>query len=259
MGSKHLLQGVPRELDGNLPVNLQDQDTPTVNWPLHIDVDTGQTLVSDLSVDDTTIEITDATLATAGHVIILRNGVRFFAAGILSKAVNVLTIDTPVDYAYTVANTDVTIGNPNLNAVGSLATPIEAHVDPPTGTKWDVTNLHVILIDNSPMDFTTFGGISPLANGLVYGKTGGNFPQNIANAKSNGDLIALATDHWFEDKIGGGEFSLKTRYQFGGQGGSGVVQRVDGSLSESIRLLIQDDLSAISSVRFIAIGHVVED
>lgn len=252
-----LLGGIPIEADGNVPVNLQDQSSRMVAALLHVDLNDGQLLSVQTTVGDLTVTLTAGHGAVAGNIVIIREGINWFFAGVLSVATNVLTLDTPLDAVFT-TSADVTIADANLNKDGSTTT-VEAHAIPPDGAVWDVTRLHVILIDDAAMDFTTFGGIGALTKGLVFGKSSDTAPQNIANVKTNGDLILFAVDHSFQDKVGGGEYSFAAQYQFGGQSGVGVTMRLNSLENDSIRLLIQDDLRAVSSIRFVAIGHVVED
>lgn len=251
-----LMGGVPLDSNGGVPVNLQDQTTRMVFAPLHSVINDSAALASPGAIDDLTVTMVAGHGASAGNVLVLRELDRWFFAGILNVATNVLTLDTPLDYAFT-TDAMATIGNPNLAQNGAV-TPVSAVVAPPPGVDWDIVRLHLSISDDAAMDFTTFGGISAITNGIVFGRYGGPVPINVGNAKTNGALITFSDSYSFEDKVGGGEYSFSARYIFGGQSGVGVTMRCHSDHDEVIRILIQDNLSAISSFQAIAIGHVVE-
>jgi hypothetical protein len=245
---------LPRELDGNLPVNLQDQHSEMIVVPLHIVIQSGPLLALATIVDATNITLTGGHSCTGGHSICIKEGTHFYIGIVLSVTTNVLNLDTPLDYAFTTA-AEVCIGNPNLSVNGSI-TPKIAHLSPPFGVQWDITRLHVRMIDVQVMDAGTFGGRAALPNGVVLRRSDGS-GKNIANVKSNGDLAMMASGYSFDAKPPSGHYGFTSYHVFGGQEHVGVTLRLDGSDNDEIQAIIQDDLTGIDVVKIVAIGHVV--
>jgi hypothetical protein len=227
--------------------------------PLHVEINSGTLLASPTVADDSTITLTAGHGAVADNILCIKEGTNYYVGGILNfdGGANVPTLDSPMDHAYTTAAI-VCVGNPNLNVNGSLATPVIAQASPPPGVEWDVTRVHVRMIDNTVMDAGTFAGIAALTNGVVLRRTDGT-SKNVGNAKTNGDIIGLASSYSFDDKPPSGGYGFTAHFVFGGQEHVGVVMRIDGATGDSIQLIIQDDLQAITQFRATAIGHVVTD
>lgn len=251
------LHGIPLETEGGVPVNLQDQHTEMVVIPLHIEINSGALLAAPLAVDDTTISLNAGHGAAAGNILVVKEGAHYYFGTILSFAVDVATMDTPVDHVLT-TGASVCVGDSNLNKSGTLATPVVAHLAPVTEASWDITRLHVSITDNVAMDSGKFGGIAALTNGVVLRAINGN-SKNIANAKTNGDLALYASAYEYDPKAPAGVYGFMSHHVFGGQPHVGVVLRIIGQDNDRIEVLIQDDLTALTAVRVVAIGHVVED
>ncbi len=247
--------GIPREPTGNIPVALQDQTMPMVVAPLHIDLNSGNLIASAVAVDDTQVTLTAGHGATPGDSLFIKEDGRCFSAGILTVVTNLLTLDTPFDYAFTPA-ASVCVCDVNLNVDGSSVIKT-ARVKPPAGTLWNITRLHVRMVDDTVMDAGTFAGIAALTRGVVL-RVHNGIVKNVANVKTNGDLISVASYYSFDDKPPSGEYGFTSNHVFGGQEHVGVVIRLDGDEDE-LRVLIQDDLTGIGTLRITAIGHVVRD
>jgi hypothetical protein len=259
MSGLSITPGVPIDIEGHAEVILQDQHTEMVVIPLHVEINSGLFLASPTVVDDTTLTLTAGHGASVDDIIVIKETTHSYVSGILDFAggANVPTMDTPLDYDFTTA-AEVCVGNPNLNVLGSLASPIVAHASPPPGVQWDITRIHVRMIDNTVMDAGTFGGIAALTNGVVLRRTDGT-SKNIGNAKTNGDMIGLASAYSFDEKPPSGEHGFTVNFVFGGQDHVGVTLRIDGATDDEVQLIIQDDLQGISQFRATAIGHVVTD
>jgi hypothetical protein len=243
--------------DGGVAVIVQDQHSEMIVVPLHVETNSGTLLASPTSVNSSTVTLTAGHGAVVNNVLCIKEGRHYYVGGILNfdGGANVPTLDTPLDHAYTTAAI-VCIGDPNLNVLGSLASPVTAHASPPPGVQWDITRVHVRMIDNTVMDAGTFAGISALANGVVLRRTDG-VSKNVGNAKTNGDIIGLASAYSFDDKPPSGEYGFTAHFVFGGRSHVGVVMRINGETADEIQLIIQDDLQGITQFRATAIGHVV--
>jgi hypothetical protein len=237
-------------------IQLRDQHSRFVVAPFHVHLAT-VTLAANTTKGDYVITLEPGHGAVAGNIVILREGIYFYWGTILTVVTNTITLDTPLDYDFTTTAMG-TLGDPNLNKDGSGAV-VSACVQPPPGVQWDITRLHVAIVDNAAMDSSKFGGIDALTRGCVFGKVNGINTQNIANVKTNADMVFFSISYSYDPKAPAGIYGLFTQYQFGGQGGVGVTIRLDGSQSDLIQLLIQDDLTELTNIRFMAVGHVVED
>lgn len=251
--------GIPKENNGGVPVNLQDQHTEMVVAPLCITINSGTLLASPTVVDDSTLTLSAGHGASIGDILTIGEGDHFYWATILDFAggANVPTVDSPLDYAFTTAAL-VVVGNDNLNAVGTLAAPITASLTPSPTTLWDITRIHVSIIDNVVMDSSKFGGIAGLTNGVVLRAVDGQV-KNIVNVKSNGQLAATSSFYAYDEKAPAGVFGFVSNHVFGGQDHVGVTIRLVGSDGDTLEAIIQDDLSDLTIVKILAIGHVVTD
>lgn len=247
--------GFPEALmeNNNVKIAIQDQHTQVVTNYLDIDIGT-TTLTAGLAIEDLIVNVTGGHGAVSGNIIDIVEAGRFYQGIILSVSVNVLTMDTPLDFAYT-TSAIVRIGNHNLAVNGSVTTVI-AKTTPPSGVKWDITRVMVHIEDDSAMDSGRFGGIAGLTNGVVLRMKDGTH-QNIYNVKTNGELSQRSYDLTYDDKAPAGIFGLTCRTTFAGPSKHGVVIRLDGNTGDELQLLIQDDLTELTDFHIIAQGHVV--
>jgi hypothetical protein len=249
--------------NGHLDVSVGDQTTP----PLIINFSSSDyqpTLTADTNIGDTTITVSDATGFVAGTHIILANpltGRYYFGHQVGAIATLTVTLDTPLDYAFDAAFTEVSVGSHDMTVAGSLASPIVFSVrageqtDVPTTV--DITRIILTCTDDTSVDFTKFCGGTTLTNGIVLRRTDGT-TQNIFNAKSNIDLANIMYDFTvFSSSVGQqGIDGFMGRLTFAGQNKMGVAIRLGPG--EDLELLIQDDLTGLVSFEVIAEGHVVQ-
>ena len=62
----------------------------------------------------------------------------------------------------------------------------------------------------------------------------------------------------YSDKAPAGYFGLNFRRTFGGQNKNGVVIRLCADDSDTLQVIIQDDLTDLDDFSVIAQGHIVE-
>lgn len=239
---------------GALDVYLQDQTTPIVNYRLHQDI-RHVALSSAVAINATTIELLAGHGAVVGNLLTVLYNNGFYQGFIVNVAGNTITLDIPFPRAFPVSATCI-LGRFNANVNGSVTTQV-FHAKPPSGSVWDIVKMCVQLVDDAAMDYTKFAGIAALTNGCVLRKRDGNY-DNIGNVKRNGDFSLFGCYNEIVEKTGGGEYAFNSICQFGGQSNAGVTIRLDGSQGDEIELLIQDDLTAISNVYVVLIGHEVE-
>jgi len=103
---------------GSLDIAVQDQTSDIVDYLLCVQI-ADLTLSADGSIDDTTISVTDGSGVVDGTYVCIQEDTRAFQAKVLSGGgTNTLTLDTPLDYAFTTSAL-VANRNPSLNVDGS--------------------------------------------------------------------------------------------------------------------------------------------
>lgn len=220
-------------------------------------------LATGTAIDDTNIIITATADFNVGNVIGLfsetESGVldRFYFGEILTITSNTLGMDTPLDFAF-IPGDPIFSASRELDVDGSSTTQIFKVSVPALNEdlQLDIARLSLVMTHSAAGDDSKFGSLSALTNGIVIRSTsnGGTTVRNAWNAKTNGDLAVLSGNKLtYESRAGGGEFSTRTTYAITGE--HGVAVRL--ASGDSIEILIQDDLSSLSSLRLVAAGHVV--
>lgn len=242
--------------EGNaLKTSMQDQHTFIIS--AYLDFNINNTVIAlDTAINDTSVNVGSGHGAINGNILCITEGVRCYQGTIISVSDSVLTLDTPLDFAFTTSAL-VHIGEHDLSVDGSDST-IIYNTYPPAGISWDITRIMVYIEDNVAMDSGKFGGIPALINGIVLRKKNGIY-QNIYNLKTNGELSQRSYDVRYDDKAPAGVYALTSRTSFSGQDNHGVTIRLDGDDSDELQVLVQDDLSELSHLHIIAQGHVVQN
>jgi len=248
----------PLESNGAIPVNIQDQHS------LALDLNfIKQNNITDLdgaiSPEDETITLTDTTGFVDGVIvgIFSSTGIFYFGKQVGAPAGNVITLDTPVDRAF--ADEDAVISATNgMNVDGSGTTQIfqVGPVGAGTGVEIDITRIMGFIEDGTAMDDAKFGGITALTNGIVL-RVNNTEISNVWNVKSNGEIGLLCFDTEYTPKAPAGSYGFRFRNTYGGQNKHGVTLRLEAG--DTLELLIQDDLTGLSSFNMMAQGHVVTD
>lgn len=239
---------------GAISVNVQDQTTTIVEFFAREILNT-VTLAANAVAEAKTITLSPGHNVVTGDVIVLKEGSAFFQAKVTNVATNVITLDSPIDFAFTTA----AIGqrcNINMNVNGSV-TPRIFFISPVNLTvDVDITAVTFHIDDNAAMDTTTFWGIPKLANGVVLRRKDGVL-KNIFNVKSNGDFAHHCDAPEFYSKIGGGEYSIVAKKRFSGQHNNGVALRLLSASADELQVIIQDDLTGLAEFHAIMQGHVL--
>lgn len=253
-----LLASIPNK---GVDVNVQDQTTEVIDLHLSQQIQM-LAITTDAAIDDDTITVTTGVQPIVGNMVCLKEGTHFYQGEILTSVANSsdwdVGLDTPLDFAFT------TLGgcserNFNLAVNGSV-TPVEFSLSPANldaGIEWDIVRIIFQLLDGSAMDDGLFGGITALTKGIVLRHCNG-ITKNIFNAKSNGDMASHMYDTEYADKAPSGQFGFRARRTFGGQSKNGVVIRLSSDEEDTLKIIVQDDLTGLISFQVIAQGHVVE-
>lgn len=252
-----------RVTNGGLDVNIQDQSTRVINLRLSEEIQLFTLAVSG-SVDDTTITITSGAEPTNGNLVCLKEGDNFYQGRILSHAANGanwdVALDSPLDFAFTTAG-GCSERNDNMAVDGSV-TPRVFSISPAgltAGTQWDVVRILGTMLDATVMDDGTFGGLAALTKGVLF-RIRNSHTQNLFNVKSNGEWKLEAFDVSYADKPPAGtNYGFAVRRTYGGQSKAGVVLRLSEATSDSLEMVIQDNLTGLNEFFVCVQGHVTDN
>lgn len=244
-----------------LGVFVQDQTTDVLD--VHFVQDRGNfTLSADAVIDSRTFSVTAGHGIVVGELIELSNisANTFMQAEVLAVVVNDITIDMPINFAY--STSDIGIRSTRKLLVDGSVTPQIFNIKPLPGQGGDVVRVTLDIKSLTEMDFTTFGGAPALTVGCMMRikNEDGTF-HNLFNFKDNADIIEQAFEHAFlQPKQGNTTKGFASQLTWGGQSNHGVVIRLDGNLNEELQLVIQDDLT-VGNTRFhlTAQGHKTQD
>lgn len=250
----------PRESNEGIPVNIQDQTTQPVDTLFARSL-SSFTLSADTGVSGETAFVYIFT-ATAGHGIIAGDEIglfdapanRFFFATVLNVAVNVITVDRPIDHNFTAAITEGRIITTEMAVNGSV-TPVIYTLNAGS-IPIDITRTIIQMLDATAMDDGTFGGLPALTRGLVFRHFNG-WQKTIFCLKTNGEIRQFCYDVEYSPSAPAGQFGLGARITFGGQNKHGVVLRVKNT--DVLQWVVQDDLTGLISLKIAAEGHYTLD
>lgn len=212
------------------------------------------------------ITVTATTGFVAGRYIILfdPDSENFsFYTQIGAVAGNVVTLDTPVDFAYPIGTfVDAAITNMNVDGSGTPRVFGLRGTGAPPGVDItaDVTRIIFQCTTTTAVSLPLFGNLAALTNGLVLRRRDGTL-QNIFNVKTNGDLAGIMFDFAVTATLNPvqGRDGFVCRLSFGGQSKIGVVIRLP--IGEDLEFLVQDNLAAgpldITLLEVVAEGHIV--
>lgn len=241
------------EPDGAIRAQLQDNQAELVGIKV-CQFLANITLAAPVAIGDYTCTLVAGHGSVAGNIFCLKESGRHYQATILNVATNVVTLDTPMEFAFTV----LAVGfrsNDNMALSNGSVTPAVYRVSPPIGAKWDLYGFSIGMTDNIAMDDGRFGGIAALTRGLVVRKVDGVY-KNIFNCKTNGDFAFRCDEVRYADKPPAGTghgISIKKTFSIR----HGCVIRLDGSTGDELQFIVQDDLTALSTCRAAVWGHVV--
>lgn len=195
----------------------------------------------------------------AGEIVELTDADTFMQARVLGVIADAIELDTPINHAYA-SGIEGTRSSDDMRVDGSV-TPMVFSVLPLSGQSGGITGLVMTIESGSAMDYTKFGSLAALTNGIVVRvkRAGGDF-RNLINFKTNGEFIEKAFDNQYQAKSGGGGFGFVARLTYAGQAKHGVTLHVDGDLDEEIQIVIQDKLdTGLTKLRIFAGGHEIQN
>lgn len=229
----------------SLNVNIEDVDTELVNVFMHQLTGTTFTLSGAIAVGDTVINLTSVSgLSVGDHLVITENSQLQYTLPQVT-AINTLavTLDGPMDLAYTTSATiELTIEN-MATAAGSLASPVSFVAKPHASEIWHITRMNFTMTHKSAATDDAFGSLTALTNGVVLRSNTGLLGfRTYANWKDNHDFKKDMNDVDYSDKAGPSLFGTWGRWSWMQR--TGTVIRLDGATNDEIEVLVQDDLTA---------------
>jgi hypothetical protein len=253
---------VLKGVSGHTDVVINDQTTDIVIQPF-MNRRGGTTLAISSTLYDKSITVTSATGMVLGDRLVLfdANSLRFSGFYILGISGNIITLDSPVDFAYP-SGSFIDFGSTNMAVNGSV-TPVVYGVRNPQGSppdvdlSFDVTRIIVTCTTDSAVDLNKFGDLAPLTNGLLLRyKDGRTF--NVFNVKRNAGFAAIGYDWtpYAATNPTQGQDGFCFRLTFGGQEKIGVVSRLD--IGTDLEIVVQDDLLLLDELTVVAEGHIVD-
>jgi hypothetical protein len=244
-------------------VAIQDQTTDIIIQPF-MNRRNGTTLAISSTLYDKSVTVTSATGMLVGDRFVIFDpvAIRFSGFFIVGISGNIITLDAPIDFAYT-AGSFIDFGSINMAVNGSV-TPVKFGVRNPQGTppdvslSFDVTRIIVACLTDTAVDLNKFGDLAPLTNGLLLRYNDGR-TYNIFNVKRNGGFAAIGYD-WQPHASTNptqGQDGFIFRLTFGGQEKLGVVSRLD--IGTDLEIIVQDDLLLLDELTVVAEGHLVQE
>lgn len=249
---------IPREGNGGIPINIQDQTTRMLDLFFVQATGVLTTVAVEVVTDTYEITLTDTTGFVDGACVGMFSptGDYHFACQLGAPVGNTITLDTSSGFNFPVGSYVRTFVR-NMAVDGSTTRQI--YTVGPVGMgapiEIDITRVHGVITDNLDMDDSKFGGIAALTRGCVLRKNNGEL-LNYANFKSNGCIAIYSGEPInYTDKAGAGEYSAAFKVPFSGPENHGVTIRLEPG--DVLEMIIQDDLTGLSSFRMMAQGHFV--
>lgn len=251
-----------QEANGGMPVNIQDQTSPTVIIPAN-EVIVSSTLTAPTTIDTYTCDVTSSVGMSTGNLLVLTSTIaapvnRFYWGRITNIDLNQITVGTPFDYAYE-AGQQASATTTNMAVNGAITRRIfSLRAAEPVGgidVTVDVTRIIFQCRTATTPILSDFGDITNgLLNGLTCRKTDGTY-ENIFTVRTNDEIQGVAYDLDFKSVTGQGQAGFSARLTFGGQNKLGVVKRIGPG--EDLQFLISDNLSTLENLQIMIMGHIV--
>jgi len=252
---------IPKEKQGGVPVNLQDQITRPIIAKFN-KVTNSTTLSGVATKGAYTIDVVSATGISAGSLITLFDptSANFSFYKALSVATLEITLDSPVDFAYPNGTfVDVSITNMNVDGSSTAQTFGLRGIGSPPGVDItvDITKIIIQCQTATAVDLEKFGDLTALTRGLLLRRRD-SIIENIFNVKTNDEISGIMEfEPITSTNPAQGVDGFRAELTFAGQNQIGVAIRLP--LGEDLEVLIQDSLLGLTSLEMTAEGHITTD
>lgn len=245
------------------PVMLQDQDTTAFDLYLTQEIDGPFTLNSPTVQDSRDVEVvTPHSFAAVGDGMFIFDGQNVMQVCVTAITLGVgfdtIEVDTPIDKAFQIADTEIYEETREMDVDGSATRQIFRVPAPVMGTTpviFDIVRIMFFIAASGAMDDGKFGDLATLANGVVFRQVtaSGNITSYF-NFKDNGAFYQIAYDAIYTDKGPAGDNGFRSRLTYAGPHKHGVVLRINPG--DRLELVIQDDLTGLSIFHATVGGHI---
>lgn len=242
-----------KSFKGALSAYDSDVNSKMVNEHIRRATGITDTLAAAAASGDQLITVTDGSqFAVNGHFVINEGDKHdhgmFLITGI---SVDDLSIDKPLESGYGIGAEVVSVVN-SMNVNGAV-TPVIYSRSPPADEIWHIYRLTVAMTHTSQPSDDLFGDLAKLAKGLVIRQENGAI-RNLSVWRDNTDILEdTGVDLRYSAKSGGGLFGTAARWTFKR---AGTVLTLDGTTGDSVKAIVQDNLSGLSDLEIKLQGHV---
>ena len=138
--------------------------------------------------------------------------------------------------------------------VDGSSTPVDFIGSPPTGKKWFIKSIHII-IEDSNINFSKFGGVGSLTNGVDFFVTeDGQSERALASIKRNGQFYSFANDVEIQSAA---TDILIARINLGVN--AGTTFSLTNSNAEQLKATVNDDLTGLDVFNILMQGFEVDE
>ena len=167
---------------------------------------------------------------------------------------NVFTLDRRLDVAHSIGDTITKAVIDMSSQAGTMAAPIIYEAWPEPGVTWHLTRILFEMTHGTAGDLGLFGNLASLGNGVVLRARINGQHGTLTNWKANSEIKTDMFDVVFDTRSGGGgTFGTSGRGTFTE---AGAVLKLDGDNDDRFQVLIQDDITALSSFSMKCQGHI---
>lgn len=168
---------------------------------------------------------------------------------------NVITIDRPLDNGYIIGDSVIKTYINIATTAGTLAAPQSFTVQPLDGDVWHLTRILIEMTHTTAGDNGLFGDLTALTNGVVLRRYDGATSSfsTFTIWKTNSDIVTDMYDVTYSARSGGGgAYGTNCRGTFKN---ADAIVKLDGAVGDYLQILVQDDLTSLTSFRVKAQGH----
>ena len=253
LSSSENIQGDERFLG----VDVKHTDVDQVNRHLLYFSGTTKTLATAASIGDFTLTLNNVTGIVAGTTrVFISSGDTEETDRLKVTAVSApdITVHQPLDNAYPIGATIEVVDTNLISTTATQASPRIYRIQPPSNEIWHLLRLNFVLNGtNTAMDNSLFGSIAALTNGLILQKTVNSVVESLTNWGENGDFTEDMFDTLYTDKGPGGINGFQGRWTFRNMG---IVHELNGSNSDCMDMVVQDDATGNNGLEIKIQGHV---
>jgi len=241
---------------------VQDVSIQSSTAPLYVvkfsNVVAETTTTSTNSLDDYVINVNSATGFVVGQYLTIYNPTanRVFFAEVLAINTLAITLDRPLDFPFP-SGSEVSVGSTNMNVDGSVTPQIFGIRNPAASDvalEVDISRLMFAMLTASTPQLSDFGDITNgITRGVQIRRVDGTY-QNIINFKTNMELKEILYDLQIQTVANNAQDGLTARFIL-----TNLEQVVRIGAGEDLQVVIQDDLTSLTSFTMIAEGSEVTD